>query len=142
MQKKMNVLVVGGAGYIGGSVTDILKERKIPFTVYDRLLYEQHYFKKVPFVSGDIRDTKKLKKLLPKFTHVIWLAAVVGDPACKIDPEFTIAVNRDAVRWLSKNFKKRIIFLSTCSVYGENKKRADETTAPNPLSLYASTKVE
>jgi len=141
MQRRMNVLVVGGAGYIGGSVTDILTERKIPCTVYDNLLYEQHYFKPVNFIFGDVRDTKKLKKLLSQYTHVIWLAAVVGDGACQINPKVTTEINENAVRWLSKNFKGRIVFLSTCSVYGENRSEANEDTEPNPLSLYASTKL-
>ena len=63
MNTDMNVLVVGGAGYIGGGVTDILQKREIPFTVYDSLLYEQHYLKPVPFILGDIRDTAKLGAL-------------------------------------------------------------------------------
>ncbi len=138
----MKVLIVGGAGYIGGAVTDQLKSKKIDFTVYDLLLYEHHYLKPVNFIAGDIRDTKKLKKLLKNYTHVIWLAALVGDPACKVRPDLTVAINRDSVRMLSKNFKGRILFLSTCSVYGENTNEADETTKPNPLSLYAQTKLE
>ena len=139
--KRMRVLVVGGAGYIGGAVTDILKKKKIDFTVYDFLLYEQHYLKLVDFVSGDVRDTRKFKKLLPKYSHVIWLAAIVGDQACRVRPELTIAINRDAVKTLAKNYNGRIVFLSTCSVYGENTAEADETTKPNPLSLYAQTKL-
>lgn len=141
MSKRMKVLVVGGAGYIGGAVTDILTKRKIPCTVYDTLLYEQHFLKPVDFIAGDIRDSKKLKKVLKNYTHVIWLAAIVGDPACKVRPELTIAINRDAVSTLAKNFRGRIVFLSTCSVYGENSAEADENTEPNPLSLYAQTKL-
>ena len=142
MSKRMKVLVVGGAGYIGGAVTDILQRCKIPFTVYDALLYEHHYLKPVDFIAGDVRDSKKLKKILPGFTHVIWLAAIVGDPACKVRPEITISVNRDSVSTLAKNFKGRIVFLSTCSIYGENSYESDEETKPNPLSLYAQTKLE
>lgn len=141
MSKRVRVLVVGGAGYIGGAVTDVLEKRGIPFTVYDALLYEHHYLKPVDFVSGDVRDSKKLKALLPKFTHVIWLAAIVGDPACKVRPDLTVAVNRNAVKTLKTHFKGRSVFLSTCSVYGENTAEADETTKPNPLSLYAQTKL-
>jgi len=139
---KINVLVVGGAGYIGGAVTDILIERNIPFTVYDKLLYEHQYFKPVDFIYGDVRDTKKLKELLPKYTHVIWLAAIVGDAACEIKPELTIETNQDAIKWLSENYNGRIIFASTCSVYGQNDDEVDEESMLNPLSLYAKTKVE
>lgn len=138
----MKVLVVGGAGYIGGAVTDILVDRKIPFTVYDNLLYEDQYFKPVDFINGDVRDIKKLKKVLKDYTHVIWLAAIVGDAACQVHPELTVAINQRAVQWLSKNFDGRIIFLSTCSVYGMNEDEVTEESKPNPLSLYAETKAE
>lgn len=137
-----NILVVGGAGYIGGAVTDILMEKNIPFAVYDNLLYEQQYFKPVDFIYGDVRDTKKLKRLLPKYTHVIWLAAIVGDAACQIKPELTIETNQTSVQWLSENYNGRIIFASTCSVYGQNDDEVNEKSILNPLSLYAKTKVE
>lgn len=137
----MKVLIVGGAGYIGGAVTDCLKEKNIPFAVYDRLLYEHLYLKPVDFIFGDIRDTAKLSKILPNYTHVIWLAAIVGDPACQIKPELTISVNQESVEWLSKNYDGRIIFLSTCSVYGQHEDLLDENSPTNPLSLYAQTKL-
>jgi nucleoside-diphosphate-sugar epimerase len=141
-KKPMSVLVVGGAGYIGGATTDVLMERGITFTVYDKLLYDSHFLKSVDFVHGDIRDTTKLKELLPQYTHVVWLAALVGDPACRIKPELTKEVNQDAVEWFAKNYDGRIIFLSTCSVYGINNDEVDEDTPLNPLSEYAETKAE
>ncbi|OGB74183.1 hypothetical protein A2V68_00150 [candidate division Kazan bacterium RBG_13_50_9] len=138
----MKVLVTGGSGYIGGAVTDALFQRGIDFTVYDNLLYEQQYLKPVDFIQGDIRDREKLGKILPNFTHVIWLVAIVGDGACQIDPPTTVAVNQDAVRWLSENFDGRIIFLSTCSVYGQSDEWLDESSEVKPLSLYAQTKLQ
>lgn len=137
----MKILVVGGAGYIGGSVTDSLSKRGLPFTVYDSLLYEHQYLKPVDFIRGDIRDTEKLKKILGEYSHVIWLAAIVGDPACKIKPELTVSVNQEAVKWLSENYNGRIVFLSTCSVYGKNNDLLNEDSKTNPLSLYAQTKL-
>lgn len=138
----MKVLVAGGAGYIGGAVTELLAKKNIPFTVYDNLLYENHYLKPVEFIRGDIRDTEKLKKLLPNYTHVIWLAAIVGDAACQIRPDLTTAVNQESVKWLAENYDGRIIFLSTCSVYGQNDGEVTEESSLNPLSLYAKTKAE
>lgn len=132
----MRVLVVGGA------VTDSLLQAGIDFTVYDNLLYENQYLKPVDFIFGDVRDTAKLIKLLPNFTHVIWLAAIVGDGACQINPPLTVAVNQESVRWLSDNYDGRIIFLSTCSVYGQNDTWLDEDSELKPLSLYAQTKME
>lgn len=140
MDKK--ILVVGGAGYIGGAVTDILIEKNIPFSVYDCLLYEHQYLKPVDFIYGDVRDKEKLEELLPNYSHVIWLAAIVGDAACQIKQELTIQVNKESVRWLSQNYNRKIIFMSTCSVYGENDKEVNEESPLNPLSLYAKTKME
>src|SRR5271155_638881 len=94
------VLVVGGAGYIGGAVTELLTAARVPFTVYDSLIYEPHYLKKLDFVRGDVRDTEKFKALLASYTHVIWLAAIVGDGACEVNPELTVEVNQQAVQWL------------------------------------------
>jgi len=135
------VLVVGGAGYIGGAVTEVLIAEKIPFSVYDSLVYEPHFLKKVDFVYGDVRDTMKLKSLLGGYSHVIWLAAIVGDGACEVNRELTVEVNQDAVQWLAENYHGRIIFTSTCSVYGQFDAEVDELAPVQPLSLYAKTKL-
>jgi len=140
--QKTRVLVVGGAGYIGGSVTDILLAKKIPFAVYDNLVYEHQYLKPVDFIYGDVRDYKKLKSILPKYTHVIWLAALVGDTGCQIDEWMTRAVNVEPIKWLVNNYKGRILFASTCSVYGKSDLMLDELSPTQPLSLYARSKLE
>ncbi len=62
----MNVLVVGGAGYVGGGIVDKLKENH-NVTVFDSLIYEESYRKDVNFVYGDIRDKDKLLSVL-KYT--------------------------------------------------------------------------
>ena len=72
---------------------------------------------------------------------MIWLAAIVGDPACALQPLLTKAVNQDSVEWLAKNYDGRIVFTSTCSVYGEIQGLNNEEGPTNPLSLYASTKL-
>lgn len=133
----MNVLCVGGAGYIGGAVTDLV----INARVYDNLLYEHEYRKDREFILGDIRDRQKLKEHLDWADAVIWLAAIVGDGACASNPSLTQEVNADSVKWLSENFNGRIIFPSTCSVYGAQDELLDETSPTSPLSVYASTKL-
>jgi nucleoside-diphosphate-sugar epimerase len=137
----MKVLVIGGAGYIGGCVTDELLKKKISFTVYDNLTYENHFLKPVDFIFGDVRDRRRLAKLFPSYTHIVWLAAIVGDGACAIRPDLTKEVNQDSVAWLAKHYDKRIIFTSTCSVYGANIEKVSEDSPTNPLSVYASTKL-
>lgn len=135
------VLVVGGAGYIGGAVTELLIAEKIPFSVYDSLVYEPHYLKKVDFIRGDVRDVVQLSRLLPNYSHVIWLAAIVGDAACEVNPELTVDANQNAVRWLADSYQGRIVFTSTCSVYGQYHAEVDEESPVQPLSLYAKTKL-
>jgi nucleoside-diphosphate-sugar epimerase len=112
--------------------------------VYDSLLYERDYRKNVNFVAGDVRQREKLERLLDDFNpdSVVWLAAIVGDGACAVNPDETIEVNELAVKWLSETFKRRIVFTSTCSVYGKGEGLLNEGSAKNPLSLYASTKLK
>ncbi|MDA9727494.1 SDR family oxidoreductase [Acidimicrobiaceae bacterium] len=137
----MNILVVGGAGYVGGGIVDKLKQTH-NVTVYDSLIYEESYRKDVKFVYGDIRDHDKLLRLLKANDAVIWLAALVGDGACSINPELTFEINSESVKFLANNFDKKIIFLSTCSVYGAQEGLLDESSSINPLSEYASSKVQ
>jgi len=137
----VNILVVGGAGYVGGGIVDKLKKNH-NVTVYDSLIYEESYRKDVDFVYGDIREQKKLLPPLDKCDAVIWLAALVGDGACAINPELTFEINSDSVKFLAENFNKRIVFLSTCSVYGAQEGLLDESSTINPLSAYATSKVK
>lgn len=137
----MKVLVVGGAGYLGGAVTDLLMQsNEHKFRVYDALIYEDCYRKDVDFVFGDIRDRKKLTKELKWADAVVWLAALVGDGACAINPHISTELNHLALAWMAENFDGRIIFMSTCSVYGAQEGILDEKSPINPLSVYAVTK--
>lgn len=137
----MNVLVVGGAGYVGGAVTDLLMQSNHNQRVYDALLYEESYRKQVDFVYGDVRDTDRLMPHLKWADAVIWLAALVGDGACGLNPEISVSVNQESVKWLTQHYDGRIVFMSTCSVYGAQDAVLDETSLTGPLSVYASTKL-
>jgi len=136
----MKILVVGGAGYVGGGIVDTLSEKN-EITVYDSLIYESAYRKDVNFIYGDIRDYKKVNSILNNFDAVVWLAALVGDGACSINPTLTHEINSETVKNLVKNFNGKIIFLSTCSVYGAQEGVLDENSEVNPLSEYASSKL-
>lgn len=136
----MKILVVGGAGYVGGGIVDTLS-KKNEITVYDSLIYESAFRKDVNFIYGDIRDYKKINSILSNFDAVVWLAALVGDGACSINPTLTHEINSETVKNLVKNFNGKIIFLSTCSVYGAQEGVLDENSEVNPLSEYASSKL-
>ena len=136
----MDILVVGGAGYVGGGIVDLLS-KKHDVTVYDSLIYENSFRKDVNFIFGDIRDYKKLNPILKNYDAVVWLAALVGDGACAINPTLTHEINAETVSNLTKNFSGKIVFLSTCSVYGAQDGILNEDSAVNPLSEYASSKL-
>jgi len=136
----MNILVVGGAGYVGGGIVDKLQQ-KHQVTVYDSLIYENEFRKNVNFIYGDIRDYSKLNKILKNYEAVVWLAALVGDGACSINPTLTYEINSDSVKNLVGNFKGKIIFFSTCSVYGAQEGVLNEESEVNPLSEYAKSKL-
>jgi nucleoside-diphosphate-sugar epimerase len=141
MNRDEKILIVGGAGYIGGYMTDFLLSRNYDVTIYDNLMYEPRFLKDVPFIFGDIRNKKKLSKILPNFNIVIWLASIVGDGACALDPYLTQTINEDIVKWFVDHYDGKIIYTSTCSVYGINHELIDESAAVNPLSIYAKTKL-
>jgi len=138
------VLVVGGAGYIGGLTCDTLIREGFEVTVYDNLLYENRYLKDIPFIYGDIRDTEKLYEVSKDFDVIVLMAALVGDPACSVDHKLTEEINYKAI----KNFcevvspSKHLVFMSTCSVYGAQDGLLNEESSTNPLSSYASTKLQ
>ncbi len=136
------VLVVGGAGYVGGYLTDQLIEMGHQVRVYDQLLYEDSFLKKVDFRYGNILDESALKPELLWADIVVWLAAFVGDPACALNPELTMKTNVDSIKFLTKNFKGRVLFPSTCSVYGAQLGELTEESSLNPLSLYAESKIK
>lgn len=143
------ILVVGGAGYIGGIVTDMLQslnkqgKNTSEVDVFDILWFEQYYLKPSihKFTLGDVRSDKFWAKI-NEYDTVIWLAAVVGDAACAVRPEVTTDLNVNMIKRLSKDYKGRIIFASTCSVYGLVEGILTEESRTNPLSLYAETKLE
>ena len=140
---KGKILVCGGAGYIGGLTCDSLLREGFDVVVYDNILYENRYLKDIKFINGDIRDTDKLINTSKDYDVIILMAALVGDPACSVDPILTEDINYISI----KNFCERIsddkhlIFMSTCSVYGAQDGILNEESPTNPLSSYAITKL-
>lgn len=141
MSKK--ILVCGGAGYIGGLTSDYLIREGFDVTVYDNLLYEERYLKDIKFINGDIRDTEKLYQVSKNFNTIILMSALVGDPACSVDPNLTEEINYKSIKKFCEKVddEKHLIFMSTCSVYGAQDGILNEDSQTNPLSSYASTKL-
>lgn len=141
----MKILILGGAGLAGHAVVDILNQiRTHEFLVVDNLLYVDEYLRNVNFLAGNVGDSKFMVPLLKKFQPdvVVHLAGIVGDAACAARPQEAREANITSVEILRDHFEGRIIFPSSCSVYGANDDLVDENFTLNPLSLYAEMKVQ
>jgi nucleoside-diphosphate-sugar epimerase len=147
----MNILVTGGAGYIGSVLVPKLLQAGYRVTVLDNFMFGQASlaeccgFDTFEVVRGDCRDEKIIKKLLAKSDVVIPLAALVGAPLCKNDPIATKTINQDAVEMLCQfaSAHQKILMPVTNSGYGigEKDKFCTEDSPLNPISLYGITKV-
>ena len=144
------ILVTGGAGYLGCTLVPELLRRHYQVTVVDSFVHGDEALKAIAqkelrLVIGDVRDEKLMLPLLKDCEIVIALAAVVGAPACERDPESAKTVNLDSIRWLVSQLsqEQRILFASTCSVYGDaGRTTVNEGSPVKPLSVYGQTKRE
>jgi nucleoside-diphosphate-sugar epimerase len=150
----MNILVTGGAGYIGSTLVPLLLGEGHRVRVLDTLLHGGESLLGVwahpgfEFFRGDISDSAMRKKAVAGISAVVHLAAVVGDPACARQPEIARAVNLEASLRLIEESRsagvQRFVFASTCSNYGKMRdpsSHVDEESELTPVSLYAETKV-
>ena len=150
----MNILVTGGAGYIGSTLVPLLLAKGHRVRVLDVLNFGGAPLLGVwshpdfEFIRGDITDPEARKAALDGMEAVVHLAAVVGDPACSRRPELAQKVNLESSLALIEESRKarvgRFIFASTCSNYGRMKdptSLVDEDSELSPVSLYAETKV-
>ena len=143
------ILVTGGAGYIGSVLVPMLLDDGHEVTIYDNLLHGGQGIlpnfnrKNFTFIKGDVRDEQSLRRVLRKPDVVIHLAAIVGYPACKRDPQLARQVNRDASEFIGDTMspEQLLIYASTGSNYGHV---ADgvctEETPLRPISVYGQTK--
>jgi nucleoside-diphosphate-sugar epimerase len=147
-----NVLVTGGAGYLGSTLVPALLERGYAVTVVDNFLFGQDslaavcYHPAFSIVRGDVRSMDVMKPLLRSADIVIPLAARVGAPLCDRDPAAATSTNlgaiADMVGLLSPD--QRVLMPVTNSGYGvgEAGTFCTEESPIRPISLYARNKVE
>jgi len=145
-----NILVTGGAGYIGSVLVPKLISSGHTVTVFDNLTYGGNHilswfdYENFSFVRGDIRNINELKDIIKGNDIIIHLAALVGFPACRMNPELAVDVNVEGTRnIIDVCGKDQIIFYgSTGSNYGEVFEICTEETPLKPLSLYGETKTQ
>jgi nucleoside-diphosphate-sugar epimerase len=146
-----NVLVTGGAGYIGSILTENLLELGFNVTVLDNFMYKQsslnHLCHNPRFnvVNGDIRNLAHVQPLLKNADTIIPLAALVGAPLCNKDVIGADTTNKEAVFMMLDKISKeqRIIMPTTNSAYGSGDENnfCTEESPLNPISKYAIDKV-
>lgn len=147
-----NVLLTGGAGYIGSVLVGDLLAEGYKVTVLDNFMYHEnslalHYANSnLQVINGDVRNQELLKSLLPKFEWIIPLAAIVGAPACNRDEFAAKSINVDSALYLFEqaNTETKIIMPTTNSAYGTTKPGTitTEDSKLHPISNYAVHKVE
>ena len=150
--KLEDVLVVGGAGYIGSILTRQLLDTGYRVRVLDLELFGTKSLADViehprlEVMKGDFRNIEDAARALRGMDAVCHLAAIVGDPACALDRETTITVNYAAAKMMAQlakaNGVTKFVFASTCSVYGDSEDIMSEDSPLNPVSLYATTKID
>jgi len=137
------VLIIGGLGYIGSVLYDIIKNEGWEVEILDAHLYKE-ITPANPYIEADVRNKDEIKKIIHKFDAVVNLAAIVGDPACLVDTNNAIHVNCIGTRnvaELCSSSNKFIIHISTCSIYGsEPNKLVKETDEGFPIDFYGQTK--
>ena len=144
-----NILVTGGAGYIGSMLSQDLLALGHNVTVLDNFMYQQSslgqlcYHPNFRIYRGDVRVETDLLPILKQADIIIPLAAYVGAPLCDRDPVGASSTNRDAIFMMMKYLSQEQIVLmpTTNSAYGTGD-YCDETSPLNPISRYAKDKVE
>lgn len=146
------VLVIGGAGFLGSVLVKRLLDMDYRVVCMDNFVHNNYAvcdftknYPKLKIIKADVRNVSHVVRSLEDVHAAILLAAVVGDPACLSYPTDTIEINFLAAKMVSEAARygqvNRFIYASTCSVYGQSDEIVDETSALNPVSLYARSKI-
>jgi len=151
IKNQTKVLITGGGGYIGSVLVNELLKKKFNVTILDKFIFNQKkiiknlYHKKIEIIEGDVRDSRLIKNTVKNFDIIIPLAAIVGAPLCKKNPNLTKSVNVKSVKILVNSLSKNQMILvpTTNSGYGIGKKNVycTEKSPLKPVSLYGQTKV-
>lgn len=148
-----NVLVTGGAGYVGANLIPKLVNAGYDVKVLDLMMYGEDVYEpgfdrsKLQMIKGDIRDQALLRRVLPGVECVIHLACISNDPSFDLNPELGRSINLDAFRPLVEISKEldveRFIYASSSSVYGiKEEENVHEEMSLEPLTDYSKFKAE
>lgn len=146
-----DILVTGGAGYIGSVLVPELLKLGHNVIVLDSFIYRQNSlldcckYDNFQIINGDCRDKETLKKALEGKEFIFPLAALVGFPVCDKDKTAATTVNLGAIETLLRlrTKEQKIIFPCTNSGYGlgQGDSFCTEESPISPVSLYGKTKM-
>ena len=145
-----NILVTGGAGYVGAVLVPRLLKQGCRVTVLDLMIYGEDVLPThhgLNIVKGDIRDQTLLKKIIPGHDALIHLACISNDPSFELNPNLGKSINLDAFRPLVEISRRlgvaRFIYASSSSVYGiKGEKDVHEDMTLEPLTDYSRFKAD
>ena len=148
MNKKQNILVTGGAGYIGSHIVELLVKTKSNIIIVDNLVtgHKKLLDKKAKFIKEDIRNKTSLTQIINdyKINSIIHLAGLLNVSEAEKNKKKYYQNNVEGTLNLINSCRnslvKNIIFSSSCSIYGNVKGSVKETKKPNPQGYYALTK--
>ena len=148
-----NILITGGAGYIGSVLSRMLLDKGYKVKVVDKLLFGDNSIRDLygnpnfHFIEGDVLDPELMARSLTDVDAVVHLAAVVGEPACVSRKDLALKTNYLGPVYLARLCKsmgiRRFIQASTCSTYGQQEKKdaVPETAKLFPVDFYGETKI-
>lgn len=146
-----NILVTGGAGYLGSTMVPELLNAGHKVTVLDNFMFGQNSLAHVchhpnfSVVRGDIRVESVMRQLMKHADIIIPLAALVGAPLCSKDPVGATTTNHDAITLMLKLLGKdqTVLMPTTNSAYGTGDENnfCTEESPLRPISQYAIEKV-
>jgi nucleoside-diphosphate-sugar epimerase len=147
-----HVLVIGGAGFVGSVLVRKLLDRGYKVTVMDALVYGDEGMRDLydrpgfAVVQGDLREEAAIARATAHADAIVHLGGLVGDPACALDEQLTLEINLEATRTVAEMARergiRRLIFASSCSLYGASEALLDEQSPLAPLSVYARSKMK
>ena len=146
-----NILLTGGAGYIGSHVANLLLDEGLNVSIIDNLTTGNKKLipSKANFYNCDIDDVNNVQKIIKKneFDIVMHFAGLIRvDESVKLPKKYDLYNYQKAKKFLSTCFEnnlKKVIFSSTASVYGNpEKQNVSEEDEINPLNPYAETKLK
>ena len=143
----MKILITGGAGFIGSHIAERMMKKGHQVVVFDNLYQKSKWQmpNNIEFIQDDVRNIEALEMASKDVDYIFHQAALISGVESFEKPEETIEVNAggtlNVLTVALKNNVKKVLFASSCAVYGDNLAPHKEDTALNPKSPYAISKM-